>query len=253
MADERAKPQDVFSKRSKFYVTSALHTDPEVLANVVRLSSPSKGMVALDVGTGTGHTAMALAPFLEKVIGLDITEEMLQEGRKVSKEKGLLNVEFRIGDAMELPFPDGSFDIVTCRRAAHHFTDIGKAIREMARVLRTGGRLVIDDRSVPDDDEADVMMNRLDILHDPSHVREYRAGEWQKMLAEADMDVVEVQRYTRHLPMSKFTAGLDGAVAERMNDLSASASPACKRKLNYEMKEEPYIDHFFVMLLATKK
>jgi len=254
MNRERARPEDVFSKRSEFYVTSTAHTDPEVLAEVVRMAAPRPTDRGLDIGTGTGHTALALAPHVKMIVGLDVTEEMLLEGRKLAIKKGIFNVEFRQGDAMDLPYPDDSFEIITCRRAAHHFSDIRKAIAEMYRVLTPEGRLVIDDRSVPDDAEGDEAMNHLDVLHDASHVREYAPSEWEGMLIDAGFDVTEAARYRRHRSMAKFTEGLDTATAQEMRDYLESRSSACKESLNYDRIDgEAHIDHFFVMLAAVKK
>ena len=167
-------PQQSFSQRAAFYTTSSAHTDKSVLDRVVELAQPQAHQIALDVATGTGHTAFAIASFVREVIAIDVTIEMLIEGRKLKAERGVSNVEFRLADVHELPFDDRSFDSVTCRRAAHHFVDIEKSLAEMKRVLTRGGRLVIDDRSVPEDDFVDAAMNRLDWLHDESHVRQYR-------------------------------------------------------------------------------
>ena len=252
--NDRARPEDVFSKRSKFYVTSAAHTDPGVLAEVVRMAAPALTDRGLDIGTGTGQTALALAPHVKCMVGLDVTEQMLLEARKLAIRRGIFNVEFRLGDAMALPYPDHSFEVVTCRRAAHHFTDIRRAVAEMHRVLRPGGRLIIDDRSVPDDDEADEAMNHLDVLHDPSHVREYRLSEWEALLSDAGLEVREMSRYRRHQPMSKFTEGLEASVANEMMDYLESRGAACKAALNYEIVGgEAHIDHSFVILAAVKK
>ena len=180
-------PQTVFAQRAAFYATSAVHKDQAVLDRLVELAHAQPSDWVLDVATGTGHTAFALAPHTRKVIATDITPEMLYEGEKLKAERGIRaqRVEFRLADAHQLPFEDESFDIVTCRRAAHHFTDIGRALREMRRVLRLGSRLVVDDRSVLEDDFADATLNRLDWLHDHSHIREYRPSEWQSMLQAA--------------------------------------------------------------------
>jgi len=251
--NERTAPEDVFSKRSKYYATSTAHTDPQVLDDVVRMAMPERNMLALDVGTGTGHTAIALAPHVSRVIALDVTREMIDEGMDLCAQKGVPNVEFQLGDAMALPYRDHAFDIVTCRRAAHHFTDIERAIYEMRRVLVPGGRLVIDDRSVPPDDEADDAMNRLDVLHDPSHVREYRRDRWIDMLESAGMAVTETLEYRRRVPMLKFTEGLDEGTAQEMYDLIARCSAHCRSVLNAEKRYgDVLIDHFFVMLSATR-
>lgn len=179
------QPQTVFAQRAAFYTTSAIHKDKAVLDRLVELACVQPTDRVLDVATGTGHTAFAFAPHVREVIATDLTPEMLAEGEKLKAECGMQNVEFRIADAHDLPFDDASFDVVTCRRAAHHFADIRRALREMMRVLKPGGRLVIDDRSVPEDDFVDATLNRLAWLHDHSHVRQYRPGEWRSKMQEA--------------------------------------------------------------------
>ncbi|MCL5677227.1 MAG: methyltransferase domain-containing protein [Firmicutes bacterium] len=174
----------IFGERAARYVTSAVHTDPQVLARVVEMSSPKPDWTVLDVGTGTGHTAFALAPHVAHVTGMDLTSEMLAKAQQLRLERSIENVDFRVGDVHHLPFEDETFHLVTCRRAAHHFSHIAQALSQMRRVLRAGGKLVIDDRSVPEDDSVDACMNELDRYHDESHVREYRPTEWRRMLQE---------------------------------------------------------------------
>jgi ubiquinone/menaquinone biosynthesis C-methylase UbiE len=147
-----ALPQTVFGQRAAFYTTSAEHKDKVVLDRLVELAHVQSTDVVLDVATGTGHTAFAFAPHVKSVIATDVTPEMLNEGEHLMAESGIQNMEFRIADAHDLPFEDTAFDIVTCRRVAHHFVDIRRALREIRRVLKPGGRLVIDDRSVPADE-----------------------------------------------------------------------------------------------------
>ena len=158
--------QRIFGERSAFYAGSAVHKDPEVLRRVIKLARPNGDSLALDVATGSGHTGAALAPHVASVVCVHITSEMIAEAEKLTLELGLGNVRFCLANAQALPFQDGAFNIVTCRRAAHHFSDIAKALREIKRVLRSEGRLVLDDRSVPEDDFVDSCMNELDRLHD---------------------------------------------------------------------------------------
>src|SRR5512147_1971187 len=197
-------PQTVFAQRAAFYTTSAVHKDKVVLERLVQLAQVQPTDRVLDVATGTGHTAFAFAPYVREVSATDVTPEMLAEGEKLKSELGLCNVEFRLADAHDLPFAAESFAVVTCRRAAHHFVDIAKALHEMTRVLKPGGRLVVDDRSVPEDDFVDATLNRLDVLHDRSHVREYRPSEWHSMLQEAGCTAEVVEPYTKHRPLSAF-------------------------------------------------
>ncbi|MHB8507473.1 MAG: class I SAM-dependent methyltransferase [Candidatus Dormibacteria bacterium] len=245
--------QAVFGERAGFYSTSPTHADPKVLARVVDLASPIATDRVLDVGTGTGHTAFAMSPRVRAVVGVDITQEMLSEAERLRDERGLGNVAFRIADAHELPFPDSEFQVVTCRRAAHHFSDLPRALAEMRRVLSPGGRLVIDDRSVPEDDEVDVLMNRLDVLHDASHVRELRARQWHRTLEAAGFDVYTIEEYIQHRPLRSLTEGVSGADVERLHALLEAADSRVRLAIDLrEVNGETHSNHFYVLLAARR-
>jgi SAM-dependent methyltransferase len=97
----------------------------------------------LDAGCGAGHTALAFAPRVAEVVALDLTEAMLAQGRKLAKQRDLTNIMFQRGDVEKLAFDDASFDLVTSRYSAHHYPHPLAAVRECARVLRPGGRLLL--------------------------------------------------------------------------------------------------------------
>jgi ubiquinone/menaquinone biosynthesis C-methylase UbiE len=242
-----------FGERAAYYTTSVVHSDPKVLEDVVRFAAPGPEWVALDVATGTGHTALALAPHVARVVALDLTPEMLREAEALIGARGIGSVELRTGDVHDLPFPDGSFDLVTCRRAAHHFSDIRRALAEMRRVLRPGGRIVIDDRSVPEDDFVDALMNELDTWHDPSHVREYRPSEWRQMLEEAGFAVREVAPYTIHRSLTALTRDVADEGVRAIRARIAALTPDEREKLSLVEKDgEPHHNHWFVMLAADR-
>ena len=246
-------PQTVFAPRAAFYTTSAAHKDKAVLDRLVELAHVRPADRVLDVATGTGHTAFAFAPHVHEVIATDVTPEMLAEGEKLKSELGLRNVEFRIADAHDLPFDDESFDVVTCRRAAHHFMDVRRALHEMWRVLRPGGRLVIDDRSVPEDDFADATLNRLDVLHDRSHVRQYRPSEWQVMMQEAGCEIEAIELYTKHRPLSAFTNGVEPESVAEIERIIAGLNEAQRVALNVVEKDgEVWMNHWYVMVVGMK-
>jgi SAM-dependent methyltransferase len=250
--ETRAK--EIFGERADLYVTSAAHTDPQVLSRLVEISNAKTNWRVLDVGTGTGHTALAFAPHVRDVIGLDLTEEMLTEARKLVRERGIENVAFRTADVHRLPNDlDRSFDLVTCRRAAHHFSDIQRALDEMVRTLRPGGLLLIDDRSVPEDDWIDETMHRLDCLHDESHVRQYRASRWIELLERAGLDVEKVEPYTRHRPVSSLTARVSDENVAEIHAILEGLSPQERAKLNLEtVRGEEHSTHWYVIVAARR-
>jgi ubiquinone/menaquinone biosynthesis C-methylase UbiE len=253
MQSPEEKAQRVFGDRAAFYTTSPSHTDPQVLARVVELARPQTDWVALDIATGSGHTALALAPHVKSVVGIDITAEMLREAEMLKAESALGNVSFRPGDVHNLPFNDGAFQLVTCRRAAHHFSNIRRALEEIHRVLAPGGRVVIDDRSVPEDDFADRCMNFLDTLHDESHIREYRPTEWRSMLEVAEFTVEAVETYTRHRPISALTANVSAENVHKIREIVSAFTPAQREIFNLtENDGQLHHNHWFVMVSATR-
>jgi SAM-dependent methyltransferase len=181
--------RSTFAPAAAAYTASAGHADAEALARVVGYAAPASTDVALDIATGAGHTALALAPHVASVVALDITPEMLAETARNAAGRGLGNVRVQLGAAEALPFRDGSFDIVTVRTAPHHFVDIARAVGEMARVARVGGRVVVVDTTVPEDDGLDAEINAIELLRDPSHVRNYRPSEWRRMVEVAGLAV----------------------------------------------------------------
>jgi len=247
------RPQDVFGQRAAFYATSQTHSDAAQLASLVTLAAPKPAWRALDVGTGTGHTAFAFAPHVAQTIGIDLTGAMLAQARLLERAKGLC-LSWALADAEALPFAAASFDLVTCRRSAHHFGDIGRAVAEMGRVCKPGGVVLIDDRSVPEDDAVDALMNQLDTWHDHSHVREYRATEWVAMLAAAGLLVTHVEGYVQHRPLASFAHGAGEEDLAAMRARLAAATPQERALLQLEERDgELFFNNWYVCLKAVKR
>jgi ubiquinone/menaquinone biosynthesis C-methylase UbiE len=124
---------------------------------------------ALDVASGTGVFARALAPLCGRVVAFDATKEMLLRAERTAADMGIHNIEYQLGDASQLPFDDESFDIMTSRLAIHHFASPGVIVNEMVRVCKKGGRIILADIVADDDPEQHAETDRLEILRDPSH------------------------------------------------------------------------------------
>jgi ubiquinone/menaquinone biosynthesis C-methylase UbiE len=173
------------------YATSAFHADRGRLDEVVALAQPEPTDVVLDVATGTGNTAFALAPLVARVTGLDLTPEMLAEARRLKWERGVANAGWVLADAGALPFEAETFDLYTARAAPHHFEDLPVALSEAARVLRPGGRACFVDCSPPA--EVRDLLHEVEVGRDPSHVLSRTVEEWTELLEGAGF-VVEAAR-----------------------------------------------------------
>jgi ubiquinone/menaquinone biosynthesis C-methylase UbiE len=146
-------------------------------------AEPKSSDVVLDVATGAGFTALAFAPKVASVIGVDVSTGMLEQAKKNVEAEKITNVSFQEASAEELPFDHSTFDIVTCRIAAHHFVNIAAFAAEAFRVLKPSGRLVIADTATPDSDFlAAIWQNEVERLRDSSHGRNYTLNEWKKIL-----------------------------------------------------------------------
>ncbi len=188
--DTRRAVQSQFGRQASQYATSTYHGQPSSgLDALVRLASPSPGDRALDVATGTGFTALALAPRCREVIGVDLTAGMVGEARALRDARSAANLRFCLGDAEALPFRDAAFDLVVCRVAAHHFAHLQAALDEMARVAGRGGRVVLDDTCAPEDPALATLMNEWEVLRDPSHVANQPPSRLKGMLEHTGLRI----------------------------------------------------------------
>jgi ubiquinone/menaquinone biosynthesis C-methylase UbiE len=198
MADvSKSLVQQQFGPNASHYRVSPVHAVGASLQRLVEAVGPRDHWAALDVATGAGHTAAAFAPLVSTVVAADLTPEMLLEVAKLARDRGLANLRTAAADAENLPFDDGSFDLVTCRIAPHHFGDIPQFLSEVHRVLRPGGVFGLVDNVSPDttllpgfsDDDvrqALATYNAWEAERDPSHVRTLSTREWDDGLARAN-------------------------------------------------------------------
>jgi SAM-dependent methyltransferase len=131
---------------------------------------------------------------------------MLRAARGFLRERGVASAAFVASDVQALPFRDGSFDVVTCRIAAHHFADVAAAVREIRRVLRPGGSFLLQDILGHDDAEVAAFLTEVERRRDPSHVRAYRAVEWKAFLRAAGLTMMDSAVIAKGRPWEEWTA-----------------------------------------------
>jgi ubiquinone/menaquinone biosynthesis C-methylase UbiE len=203
--DARTLSRDRYSQFAEHYVESVAHSQGTDLEQLVAIAAPQPTWTVLDVATGGGHTALALAPWVARVVATDLVPDMLGAARRFLRAQTTAHISFAVADAEDLPFADETFDLVTCRIAPHHFRDAARFVREGARVLQPArpgengarGTLLIQDHVLPDELTAARYVDAWERLRDPSHHRAFSEAEWKAILHDAGLQVCHIEQATK--------------------------------------------------------
>lgn len=193
MADHDDLILDQFTRQAIPFSTAAAIKDETALRLVVDAVGARPGDLMLDVACGGGLLVCAFAPHVRHATGVDVTPAMLEQAGHLQAARGVTNVTWQLGDVQRLPYPDGSFTIVTCRFAFHHFLDPLTVLQEMKRVCARSGRVAVID-SAPAADRADAF-NRMERVRDPSHVRAMPLEELRALYRRAGLAEPRVTGY----------------------------------------------------------
>ena len=195
---------DQFTRQASGFAQSVTARSEELLERIVRVAEPRPTDQVLDVACGPGLLVCALARKVQHATGIDLTPAMLEQARKTQQEQGVENVSWQLGDGTALPCKEERFDIVTCRFAFHHLLDPRAVLREMRRVCRAGGRVVVAD-SAPASAKAEAF-NAMERLRDPSHTRAMPEEELRGLFAEVGLTELRVERMRLALDLDSFLA-----------------------------------------------
>jgi ubiquinone/menaquinone biosynthesis C-methylase UbiE len=174
-----------FGPNAQAYVESAVHAGGADLEALARLAGDARPAHALDLGTGGGHVAYALARHAARVTAVDPSSEMLEAVAARARESGLHTIETVRGVAENLAFEAATFDFLASRFSAHHWRDLAEGLRQARRVLRAGSPAVFIDIVSLGRPAFDTHLQAVELLRDPSHGRDYALDEWMKALAQA--------------------------------------------------------------------
>ena len=184
-----------FGPRAAAYVTSSVHSGGHDLDHIEECAKAAAPRHALDLGAGGGHVAYRLARHAAKVTACDLSEDMLAAIDATAQAQGLDNITGTAAAAEALPFDDAAFDFLACRFSAHHWRDLDCGLREARRVLAPGKTAVFVDAHAPESPAADVHLQAIELLRDPSHVRDYRVSEWLSALGRAGFTVTSLRTW----------------------------------------------------------
>ena len=249
--NEGTLAQQMFGSQAPEYAVSQVHVSDDRLDGIARLASTGPYGWTVDLGTGAGFTAFAVADRSRRVVASDVTRPMLQQARRISQERELENVLLSQNAAEGLPFADDSLDLVTCRAAGHHFTDLPAALSEIRRALRPGGALVMVDTVAPEDDKAAAWLNDVELRRDFSHVNDWKASVIRDLLAERGLEIVEQEDARVYLTFNdwvKRTATAEDEVVALRRDF-LTAPPEFKSAFDIQPKEGGDIHFSFPCLI----
>ena len=191
--DHRSRILDQFTRQAVPFAEARAIRNQEALGRIVRMAEAGSEDTSLDVACGPGLLACAFARAVRHAVGIDLTPAMLEQARKTQAEQRLHNLTWLRGDVYSLPFPDEHFSIVSSRFAFHHLEDPLAALKEMCRVAKPGGRVVVADMA-PATEKAEAL-NVEERLRDPSHVRAMPMTELIRLFAQSGLPEPRVSTY----------------------------------------------------------
>jgi ubiquinone/menaquinone biosynthesis C-methylase UbiE len=216
-ADELKRlSRERFGARADGYRESASHAGGPDLKLLLTWLDPKPAERTLDVATGGGHVALALARTGADVDACDLTPEMLGAAEALLAENDC-TAAFAVAEAEELPYDDATFDIVTCRIAAHHFPDVSAFFAEVARVLKPGGRFGFQDQTLPPEGPSAVLTDLFERTRDRSHNQAFNQLGWVTLIERVGLVVEHTELIDKRHDFAEWTARQDcdaDAVAE---------------------------------------
>ncbi|MCT4707221.1 methyltransferase domain-containing protein [Enterobacteriaceae bacterium H16N7] len=246
------KVDQQFGSQASAYLTSVVHASGRDLERLGDRLTAFPHAKLLDLGCGAGHASFIAAAHVKDVVAYDLSDQMLAVVNEAAQTRGLSNLTTQQGYAEVLPFDDGSFDVVISRYSAHHWHDVGKALREVRRILKPGGTAIFMDVMSPGHPVLDIWLQTVEALRDTSHVRNYSSGEWLSLFNEAGLSTQNLLCDRLSLEFTSWIARMrtPPVLANAIRAYQQSASDEVQRY--FELGEEGSFTSDIVMLEAKK-
>ena len=219
-----------FTRWAQPFADLPIHSEADGLARTLAAAAIEPHMSVLDVASGPGIVACAAARDASSVTGIDLTPAMIDQAQTRQRAMGLRNLDWHVGNAAALPFRDGAFDVVLTRYSFHHLSEPGVVLREMKRVCRPGGRLVVIDATPSPESQA--AYDALEIVRDPSHTSALTLAQLRALGREVGLSEQQIDGYRLEAELStladpddmrKLTEMLDLDIAGGLNRTGVAA------------------------------
>ena len=248
MASTEAGEQ--FHRQAAKYAVSEAHSSGESLRILTEWASLERYPLGLDIATGPGFTAFAIAEFCDTIVASDIAPGMLNQARKIAARRGIANVRFEIIDASDIPYPDASIDLVTCRTAPHHFHDIGKFLSEVHRVLSPGGVFLLCDTTTSEDPVIAAWHHRVEVARDPTHATAPTPTAWRRYLNDTGFETTHTADTRVDITFREWVerSGTPSAAAEGVYRDFAAASRSVRSEFGIRRLGEDDFEFYWPVL-----
>jgi SAM-dependent methyltransferase len=205
-----------FTRWARPFADLPLHSETDGMARLRAAAGATAETRVLDVACGPGIVSCALAKEAAHVTGVDLTPAMIDQARARQLSAGLEAMDWQVGDATALPFPDESFDLVVTRYSLHHIPEPARALAEMRRVCRRGGRILVADATpAPEVRQA---YDQMETLRDPSHASALTQAELRGLGREAGLTERVVDFHRLEAQLATLADEGDMAALEAMFD-----------------------------------
>lgn len=246
------KVNQQFSSQANAYLSSSVHASGRDLERLSARLSDFQNAAVLDMGCGAGHASFIAAAKVKNVVAYDLSSQMLALVAETAQTRGITNLTTSLGYAEALPFDEETFDVVISRYSAHHWHDVGQALREVKRVLKPGGTVIFMDVLSPGYPVLDIWLQTIEALRDTSHVRNYASGEWLRLFNDAGLMIRHVNCDKLNLEFTSWIARMRTPIvlADAIRAYQKSASNEVKRY--YDLQRDGSFTSDTIMLEASK-
>ncbi len=222
MADRKGStPQLVraqFAAVAHNYAVSQVHAHGEDLPALLQLALLSGQETVLDAGCGPGPVTFLLAPHAGSVTSVDFAPTMLEVAKETAAARNLFNVEFQLSGLEDFKAPAAAFDRIVTRYSAHHWPDPVKVLCRFREAIKPNGYLLLSDVMAPEAPVLDTFLQAVEMLRDPSHVRDHTSEQWQRMCWSAGFKSHVVHRWSLRLEFGPWVDRM-ATTPERINAL----------------------------------
>jgi ubiquinone/menaquinone biosynthesis C-methylase UbiE len=207
------------------FMTSEVHRASPTMKRLHDIVAVPHGGAVCDVACGAGHLGLSFADRAADIVGVDPAPRMLEAFEALAGERGVPVTTVK-ASAESIPLESDRFDFVGSRLAPHHFADLQAAVAEMARIARPEGTIGVIDLEGHENPVFDALNHRLEVLHDPTHVRSYTRIEWRQAFVAAGLEVEVLENGHSERP--------SGVPVHRWCEI-ASSGPAAEAAIRTEL------------------